>query len=246
MVAPALLLFMHTPAEAQQVVVGRVTDELFEVPLEGVQVMLELRDVDDDGTLVSTDAEGRFAALLPGPGDYFLRTFMPRYEPTLYPLTVDDADEPVEVLVELKPQPLELEGIFVEVEEEVASRAQLRYLDRVGFLRRQRGGVGRYIGPEKLAARRWSLRRIFTGIPGIRVTADEDLRMFVSGAFGGACRPGIWIDGARLEPGFSLRLAVSEQDFAAVEVYTRPAFVPAQYQIPTGTGCGTVLIWTRR
>lgn len=235
------LVATSTPASAQQVVVGLIEDELFKVPLEGVQVALELRDGEDDPVIVTTDSEGRFAALLRGPGDYHLRTFLRRYEPILYPLEVEDSDQPVEVYVQMKPKPLELDGIFVEVEQERENRR----LDLVGFTRRSRGGVGRYIGPEDLEYRRFSIRQMFRGIPGLTVTADEDVRMSVSGGFGGSCRPTVFVDGTLLAPGFSIRLAVPMRDVEAVEVYNRPSFVPVQYRALSSTGCGAILFWTR-
>lgn len=240
---PALLvlsLVVPAPVSAQQVVVGLITDELFDIPLEGVLVSLELRDEEGESVVVVTDAEGRFAALLPGPGSYDLRTFLRRYEPIRYSLDVSDSDQPVEVFVEMKPQPLELDGIFVEAKAEI----ERRRLDLVGFTRRSRGGAGRYIGPEDLENRRFSMRQVFRGIPGLRVTADEDVLMDAAG-FGGSCRPTVFVDGVRLAPGFSIRIAVPMRDLDAVEVYNRPAFVPAQYRTLSDTGCGTILFWTR-
>jgi hypothetical protein len=204
-----------------------------------VQVALERRDAGEDPDVVVTDAEGRFAGLLPGPGDYNLRTFHPRYEPILYPLEVHDSDEAVEVRVEMKPQPLELEGIFVEAKKKMEGGK----LERVGFLRRSRSGAGRYLGPEDMEFRRFSIRQLLRGFPGLRVTYDEDLRM--TNRWGGTCRPEVFVDGIRLAPGFSVRLAVSLFDVEAIEVYNRPAFAPAQYRGVYGSGCGTILFWLR-
>jgi len=238
----AALLLLAAPVEAQQVVVGRVTDELFDMPLEGVQVMFELRDADDEGTLVVTDAEGRFAALLPGPGDYLLRTLLRRYEPTLYPLTVEASDETIEIVVQLAPEPVELDGIFVEVEAEERSR----YLERVGFTRRSRSGFGDFLDADDLEGPRANLLQLFTGVPNLRATPDA-LRMFFRPGSGrsGWCTPTVWVDGLPIEAGASLSMVVSAPMIDAVEIYRVEREIPLRYRLPR-QGCGTVLIWTDR
>lgn len=66
---------------------------------------------------------------------------------------------------------------------------------------------------------------------------------------GQACLPSIWVDGTVTAPAsrtfgsFDLE-SVLAVDIEAIEMYTGPATVPTDYA--TGSGCGAILIWTRK
>ena len=61
------------------------------------------------------------------------------------------------------------------------------------------------------------------------------------------CLPNIWIDNVRFGQDPDALRMVRPEDVVAVEVYTRQALVPEEFQ-PRGrqNGCGALVVWTRR
>ncbi|HKK93324.1 MAG TPA: TonB-dependent receptor plug domain-containing protein [Longimicrobiales bacterium] len=242
----ACAVFLRPTGAAAQSVFGVVTDDILDQPIELVSLEFTSLDPNVDPLIVVTDERGRFRTPLPGPGSYYLETNHLRYEPVLYgPIEVEDDSERIELFIELRPRPAVLEGISVEVR----GGFRREFLERNGFYRRQSTGQGRYIGPEDLEDRRYSYATAFRGIPGVRISQNDGIRFTGRGAgltSGGSsgCAPHIYVDGARLYQGFSLRSAAPLQDIDAVEVY-RGAFIPPEYRGTRDRPCGVVLIWTR-
>ncbi|MDT8368177.1 MAG: carboxypeptidase regulatory-like domain-containing protein [Longimicrobiales bacterium] len=234
-----------TPGEAQIVTVGIVTDDIFGIPAANVTLTLSRIGGAEDSVVVTTDEEGRFAALLPGPGRYQLTARHLLYEPlTWSPIETTTAQETIELFVELRPRVTELEGIVIEAKREFTDRR----LERRGFYQRERKGFGKFITPEDIERRRMVTMSLFRGIPGLFVTRDgRGLRMRGGGSFllgGSRCAPTIFVDGAPYLGGTELLDVVSIREIHAVEVYPRAIQVPAEYRGRTSNNCGVVLIWT--
>lgn len=59
------------------------------------------------------------------------------------------------------------------------------------------------------------------------------------------CKPNVFVDGVLTR--LSLDQAVSANDVYAIEVYTNPATVPANFQAPmTQHACGSLVLWTKK
>ena len=112
------------------------------------------------------------------------------------------------------------------------------------FERRRRMGGGRFFDEKDIEQRKPTLLTdLVRGIPGIRVvpTIWGGVEPVMSP---GNCRPDLVIDGSRQinDPTFPLNTLVWANELRAVEVYTNPLKVPAEFQ--SVSGCGAIVVWT--
>lgn len=236
--ALALATWPGSSAEAQTLK-GRVLDGISQRPIENVTVSL----VHPDGTvLTETTAgeDGSFSMEVPGAGDYFVRAERTRYH-TLWDGVFEFQEEGLlEVSLFLRPRPVEVEGLEVEVERTAQKRRRLR---SQGFYERAAAGFGRFIGPEKLEERQYFFfSDILRGIPGIIYTGDSV--RFRGYGLEPTCAPNIYIDGARTFADAPIEALVQPEDVVGVEVYRRVAETPMQWGGLNGS-CGSLVIWTK-
>lgn len=130
------------------------------------------------------------------------------------------------------------------------SARRLRFdTDRSGFEDRRRSGAGRYLTPTDIARRGAIVTSdIFRSMPGVRLEIGPggfERQITINGPFG-YCQPSIYLDGFRFD-----NISADDIDgwtspgrLSGVEVYSE-ASVPPQYQQGM-TGCGTILLWTKR
>jgi hypothetical protein len=145
--------------------------------------------------------------------------------------------------------PIELEAVTA-----VAAQ-QNRALEQSGFYRRERTGLGSFLRTEQIERLR-PMRTIdlFRYMRGFQVSVTprgEPLLVTSRGpvGFGSGCIPHVYVDGMRLAPGPGENAAhmvnvIPPEHLAAVEAFSGPAQIPAQYNA-TGAACGVVLLWTR-
>ena len=112
------------------------------------------------------------------------------------------------------------------------------------FERRRRMGGGRFFDEKDIEQRKPTLLTdLVRGIPGIHVvpTIWGGVEPVMSQ---GNCRPDLIIDGSRQinDPTFPLNTLVWANELRAVEVYTNPLKVPAEFQ--SVSGCGAIVVWT--
>ena len=112
------------------------------------------------------------------------------------------------------------------------------------FERRRRMGGGRFLDEKEIEQRKPTLLTdLLRTIPGVRVvpTIWGGVEPVMSP---GHCRPDLIIDGSRQinDPTFPLNTLVWANELRAVEVYTNPMKVPAEFQ--TVSGCGAIVVWT--
>lgn len=114
---------LATQAEAQ-IVSGRVSEETSDSALEAVSVSLLLRSTEVAARTI-TDGRGRYVLRAPGPGDYRVVADHLGFQRLESPLARIAADQAVTIDFELPVDPIELEGIDVEVQrlEELKQRA---------------------------------------------------------------------------------------------------------------------------
>jgi hypothetical protein len=142
------------------------------------------------------------------------------------------------LLILLEPAPQDLAAM--EVRDSSLPEGLLK-----GFMdRRQSNALGHYFTREEILARQPQfLSELLRTVPGVTIAQSRvgGFRIRMRG-----CRyaPLVWVDGSRL-PGLELDEIARTDDVAALEVYTTPAGVPAQYLDRSNVGCGTILVWTR-
>lgn len=146
--------------------------------------------------------------------------------------------------VTLTPAPIALDTLTVQ------GRRFSVALHQNGFYRREREGLGRFIGPETLEVTHRAspdLAPVFDGVAGFRVDRGASggfvLRSSRGAGLQGSCTPAIRIDGVRAD---SEQLeALPPSAVQAIEVYTSAGTVPGEYG-EMDTTCGLVLVWLRR
>jgi len=119
-------------------------------------------------------------------------------------------------------------------------------LERVGFTRRRKDGVGFFIGPEQLETRRYAfLSDLLKQVPSLRVSygAHGDVVTPARGVTSGCIQ--YYLDAS---PYVEMTLGdvnrfVAAREIVGIEVYD-PISTPAEY-VRGGADCTTILIWTR-
>jgi hypothetical protein len=222
--------------------------------VSGAVELLRAGDAEPVASAVS-DQTGRFQVTAPEPGIYIVRGLAPFHHPMVDGPVELEADATLVVQFRLTPNPVELEPVEVEAE------ARDARLESVGFYDRERQGVGHFITREDIEARDpHSTLQLFDHVPGAYIARDRRGLMpnvyFTSARNWNAllpggenCAPRVYLDGHLFGGGrtgitqFTLEW-IAPHDIEAMEVYTRAARVPAQYQMDSQ--CGVILVWTRR
>jgi hypothetical protein len=155
----------------------------------------------------------------------------------------------------------------------VAIQAKMRMtpqMERSGFNEHLAQGLGAFITEADLSKHNYGdLISVLQGVRGVHVERGAVSRdqsgiaqpiLFMKGVVTvqGAqnaqnCLPNFFVDGAQ----FPMRDATQYADFASlsamvppsairgVEIYSNPGTIPAQYDLMSSTGCGSIVIWTR-
>jgi hypothetical protein len=139
-------------------------------------------------------------------------------------------------------------GITLDTIKVTAQRIYTRPLD--DFERRRRTGMGRFLDEKEIERRKpILLTDLLRMVPGVYVVPSgwggEDVLMRGGPGLGsGMCRPDLVIYGSRQinDGAFPMNTLVWANELRAVEVYSRAAQVPAEFQ--TMTGCGAIVVWT--
>lgn len=149
---------------------GQVVDGNSGRPLEGVEVVLLRPDLERIGATLS-DATGNYTLTPSDPGEYVVTAAILGYFGLSSPLFRVDAEPPVSLDFRLDPDPLELTGIEVEVDQLEAIRREVAMLGvRIDDLGR------RFIDPAFVASR-WAARNVgeviqARALPGVTVLPE--------------------------------------------------------------------------
>ena len=228
----SLLLALPPTAAAQQVrgIVGDVTSEN---RLSGT-VVVAVDGARAVRATTRTDSLGRFELSVPAGDTLHLEVTHFGYAPQRAgPLLLGAADT-VQLLVGLRPQPLQLE--------EVAVRGGMnRNLER--FLRNERKGFGSFLGPEEiLAIDAPTTSQLLVRMPGALLLPSGHGGVATPIRGGGVCTPITYVDGVRLTGPVNAHVSASK--VRAVEMYRNPASAPAEFQEAFMGPCPVLLIWT--
>jgi len=262
LLAVCILLPAGSSVTHGQVVRGTVADSATSVLLPGCWAALLNRD----GQVVDrvlTDSAGQFVLTAPRAGDHTVRFERLGYrtirsEP--FPL---DAGSEIRLSVFLPPGAVGLEAVTVTA----APDAAARHLERVGYFERRGTGQGVFLDGPELEERRQRVRDfadVLRAIPGVSQVAlgggsslnTRAFRLRGMDSMARSCRmPLVYLDGmlvAANDPGASwdalvreLNSVVYPEHLLAIEVYRGPSEVPTAYA-GAESGCGVILIWTRR
>lgn len=211
--------------------------------VSGTVELLRAEDAEQVAIVLSGE-DGRFRLEAPRAGVYVVRGRAPFHHPLVDGPVELVEGEIVEVQFRLTASPVVLDGIEVEVE------ARSARLERAGFFERQRQGLGHFITEEDIDRRNpHYVSDLLRHLPRVEVrdalppgVAFRARPSFRSSAY---CSPRVYIDGFPEHHVDSPVNAVPPHDVAAIEVYPSQIAVPAQFAGGL-TGCGVILIWTRR
>ena len=195
------------------------------------------------------DPEGRFTLSGVAAGSQILEARAIGFRPTQIQVTLDPgSSRRLEFVMGDSVQAQVLEPIAV---------AGSSYLAMVGFDKRRKSGQGHFLDTEDIARTGASrTEEIFRMVPGVQLhpsgmgyvvefqrgqgqIANPNLRNY--------CPPSYFIDGHYfpLPPNATVTLPMVPSEILAVELYSNMFSAPLQFQ-RRDSGCGVILIWTRR
>jgi hypothetical protein len=221
-------------------IVGRVTDEGGALGISDVDINVVNRL---SGRTISNQ-QGRFALERVTPGLVEIRFERLGYEPRTAVMIVQPGVTQ-DVLAQMSTQPIPLAPIQV-----VAVRSP--YLERNGYYERTVRTWGTQFGPAEIAALMPAdLSELIYRVPAVEVEGGRNVGSPAtvvsrrrSGGTEAACRLDIYLDGVRMENYDFNQLPPMQVE--ALEVY-QGLDVPVQFQRRSSeSGCGIVLIWTKR
>lgn len=120
--------------------------------------------------------------------------------------------------------------------------------DVSGFQQRRLGGTGRYVGREEIERRNpYEFTNLLYGFPGVRVTFTHGRVSLTMRGVQGLCTPAIFLDGYEqlVDDASDLNFLVQPEEIQGVEVYNSAPSAPVQFWGRGGTGCGSIVVWTR-
>lgn len=252
------ILHMGASPLAAQTIEGRLLDADSGRPID-LGILILLTEEGDTVRMAASTADGRFSVTAPEPGSFLVRASAFGYAEREEGVFELGEGGRLDVEFRIAPRPMELDGILVSTDRPAPSHP----LVRNGFVERYRRGIGHFITPRDLERTVYlDTESLFHFIPGVRIVTRS--RSTVNGrtVLGpttervlmrnswGSCAPTVYVDGIRTQlaygTGERLSHLVRIGWIEAVEIYTRPAQVPAEYGGPTGNDCGLIVFWTER
>ena len=131
------------------------------------------------------------------------------------------------------------------------------YLARVGFERRRNTGVGHFLDTTDIrSAGAVQFEEVFRMVPGVQlrpngssylVELQRGRGQVTNREFANYCPPSYFIDGVYfpLPPVETPSVPVAPEEILAIEIYANLFSAPMQYQ-RLNSGCGVILVWTKR
>jgi hypothetical protein len=136
-----------------------------------------------------------------------------------------------------------------------------------GFDERRAHGLGAYVTADEIAKHNFSsMAAIFRSIQGVKVDCNsvrstdrspgakplqgvpcrDSVYMQGMSDFGSnKCTPSFYLDGAPFPSGYSdLNASIPVDRIKGIEVYSNPGSLPAQFDLMSSSGCGSIVIWT--
>lgn len=250
----SLILLLAAPVTGQVRIVGRIIDDLTEVPLAQARLTL----LAPDGSVLSraeSSETGTFEFQVRHVRGVRIRAERMSYETNTTPLLYFDQRNFFQVEVRLDPDAILLAPLEVVAWSEV-DRSPI--LD--GFRQRLRTGHGVYITRDQVEARKPAyVTDLLREVPGLMVTGSGTGSrpvVRVGRSLSGNCMTQIFVDGFLINkrifgrtgtPPADFRIddVVSPSSVEGIEIYRGLATVPPEFLNPDAE-CGVIAIWTRR
>lgn len=143
----------------------------------------------------------------------------------------------------------------------VFTRGQTSPSSLLDFEKRRQTGMGTFLGPQELEQLRgYDFAAVLANARGVTLggTVRGKSMPYLRGFSAGRCIPNYFVDGVQIvvesvlpTPGRSRSFAELEglapsELISAVEIYASPVGLPPEYDRTSSTGCGSILIWTKR
>jgi hypothetical protein len=203
-------------------------------PISGATI-----DVDGVAGETRTNSEGRFSVpdVPTGSRTMAIRTI--GYAPLFQPITVmEDQTDPIDVTMVATALP----GVAI------TGRQNVSHL-QLDFEQRRREGFGTFKDSTEIMKSN-SIRSVFQGIPSLVITGVDatafslftPIQSMSGNNPAAGCPANVYIDGQISDTG--VLISLPKDQIAAIEVYIRQEFAPAQYLL-LSNNCGVVLVWTK-
>jgi carboxypeptidase family protein len=215
------------------VIRGVVTDPR-KAPLAGASI-----DVVGVDATSKTDAGGHFALTGVPTGSRTMEVRAVGFAPMFVPITVlQKQNEELDITMLATALP----GVNITGRQNVSGL-------QLDFEQRKREGFGTFKDSTEIV-KTTSIRSIFQGIPSLVITGvnSSSFGLFTPGQSlsssnpAAGCPANVYIDGKPSD--LSILISLSKEQIAAIEVYIRQEFAPAQYLL-LSNNCGVVLVWTK-
>lgn len=158
------------------------------------------------------------------------------YNPKSVDVTIKGGDNSSSIIVELEPNPAELNAVSVQAKGDVPDESLREF-----YARKSTNSFGRYFDAADIGKRRPQfVSEMLRQVPGVTISASTRLGNTVRIR---GCEPLVWVDGVRI-PKTQVDEVATPTDVAAIEVYSSFAGIPAQFFDRTAT-CGTILVWSK-
>lgn len=249
-----LALILAAPAAGQVRIVGRVVDDLTEMPLSQVQVSLLARD----GSLLSrteTGGDGTFEFEVRKASSARIQARRLSYRANTTPLLYFDGRRFFQVEVRLDPDAILLAPLEVIAWSELPENAL-----HAGFIQRLATGLGTYITREDVERRNpMRVTDLLREVPGLVVTGSGTGNrpvVQVGRSLRSSCVTQVFVDGFLMNRRILGRRGMPPADFPiddavipasveGIEIYRGLSTVPPEFLNPDAE-CGVIAIWTRR
>jgi hypothetical protein len=132
------------------------------------------------------------------------------------------------------------------------------WMEKSGFETRRLQGMGAFVTEQDIKRHTFSeLISVLEGVRGIHVEyGGQGGRGWgtpfllgvtsIQGKNGVRCLPNYFLDGVRFPDDFAQLSGLAYPEaIKGIEVYSNPGTIPAQYDLTSSTGCGSIVIWTR-
>jgi len=142
------------------------------------------------------------------------------------------------------------------------------WMDLNGFDSRRTRGLGAYVTGEEIARHGYpDVAAVLRGVRGVRVECNSTKRgpqgipcfpmpylLSITDLSGVHCVPNFFVDGTQFpvdgpgppaqHPFSDLSASIPPSLVRGIEVYSSPGAIPAQFDLISSTGCGSIVIWT--
>ncbi len=244
LLAASALMAIASHAMAAQSVRGRVVEVTSNRPVPEATVIL-FSDSTTVAASTRTDSAGKFLVRAPKIGRYNIRVRKVGFmggETGIMELALP---EEYEITIRTPRVTPVLTGV------KVTGQYTRGFEWLQGYEDRRRAGIGQFITQDQINNKNsQTVGELLRGYIGVGVEPGPNGWYLITSTRGGrslensACLMDIFMDGIPMDQE-AIQMSTRPVDLEAIEIYSGPATVPAQFKKQTTGSCGVVLMWTR-